>query len=205
MTATITGTATPAPMPVLGTGAVRLRALGPQDLDWLRAAETGEFLAFRWRLHGAHPSPGEFVEQLWRGALALFVVERAGTPVGVLSAYQADHRNGHCRVAAARLDPDGSMDTSFMSGFGLFLEYLFAGWPFRKLYLETPEFNLGQFASAVDRGIFRVEARLEEFVFLADRYWDVLFLSVDRDSWTAFKATPAGRHLLARRHGEVVT
>lgn len=183
-------------MPVLGSGTVRLRALGPQDLDWLRAAETGEFLAFRWRLHGAHPSPPDYVDQLWRGTLALFVAEKAGTPIGVLSAYQADHRNGHCRVAAARLGLDGSMDTSFMAAVGLFLEYLFAGWPFRKLYLETPEYNLSQFASAVDRGIFRVEARLEEFIFLADKYWDVLFLAVDRDMWSAFKATPAGRHLL---------
>jgi hypothetical protein len=186
-------------MPMLGSGSVRLRALGPQDLDWLRAAETSEFLAFRWRLHGAHPSPPDFVEQLWRGTLALFVAEKAGTPIGVLSAYQADHRNGHCRVAAARLALDGSMDSSFMVGFGLFLEYLFAGWPFRKLYLETPEYNLSQFASAVDRGIFRVEARLEEFIFLADRYWDVLFLSVDRPAWASFKESAAGRHLLRDR------
>lgn len=188
-----------APMPVLSNGAVRLRALGPQDLDWLRAAETDEFLAFRWRLHGAHPSPSEYVEQLWHGTLALFVVEKLGTPIGVLSAYQADHRNGHCRVAAARLAPDGSMDTSFMSGLCLFLEYLFAGWPFRKLYLETPEFNLSRFASAVDRGILRVEARLEEFVYLADRYWDVLFLSVDRNTWASFRTTPAAHHLLRPR------
>jgi hypothetical protein len=182
--------------PSLSNGSVRLRALGPHDLDWLRAAETGEFLAFRWRLHGAHPSPPDYVEQLWRGTLALFVVERAGTPIGVLSAYQADQRNGHCRVAAARLESGDSMDTSFMAGVGLFLEYLFAGWPFRKLYLETPEFNLNQFASAVDRGIFRVEARLEEFMFLADRYWDVLFLSVSRNSWNSFKTTAAGRYLV---------
>lgn len=187
-----------APVPKLGNGQVRLRALGPHDLDWLRAAETDEFLAFRWRLRGGHPSPHDYVDQIWNGALAVFVVEQASDdrPIGVVSAYQADHRNGHCRAAAARLYPDGSMDTSFMAGIGLFFEYLFTGWPFRKLYLETPEYNIGQFASAVDRGIMRVEARLEEFVFLADRYWDMLFLSVTRESWAAFRTTAVGRHLL---------
>jgi hypothetical protein len=191
-----------APVPSLGNGHVRLRALGPHDLDWLRAAETDEFLAFRWRLRGGHPSPNDYVEQIWGSALAVFVVEQAsdGRPIGIVSAYQPDHRNGHCRAAAARLYPDGSMDTSFMAGISLFFEYLFAGWPFRKLYLETPEYNLGQFSSAVDRGILRIEARLEEFVFLADRYWDMLFLSVSRESWSAFRTTPIGRHLLRRRH-----
>lgn len=190
-----------APVPALGNGHVRLRALGPHDLDWLRAAETDEFLAFRWRLRGGHPSPSDYVEQIWGSALAVFVVEQAadGRPIGIVSAYQPDHRNGHCRAAAARLYPDGSMDTSFMAGISLFFEYLFTGWPFRKLYLETPEYNLGQFSSAVDRGILRVEARLEEFVFLADRYWDMLFLSVSRESWSAFRTTPIGRHLLRRR------
>ena len=190
----------PAPVPALGNGHVRLRALGPHDLDWVRAAETDEFLAFRWRLRGGHPSPHDYVDQIWTGALAVFVVEQAtdGRPIGIVSAYQADHRNGHCRVAAARLHPDGSMDTSFMAGVALFFEYLFTGWPLRKLYLETPEYNIGQFASAVDRGLLRVEARLEEFVFLADRYWDMLFLSVSRDSWSAFRATATGRHLLRR-------
>ncbi len=193
-----TAAGAPAPVPALGNGHVRLRALGPHDLDWLRAAETDEFLAFRWRLRGGHPSPHDYVDQIWTGALAVFVVEQAGAPIGIVSAYQADHRNGHCRVAAARLHQDGSMDTSFMAGTALFFEYLFAGWPLRKLYLETPEYNLGQFSSAVDRGLLRVEARLEEFVFLADRYWDMLFLSVSRESWATFRATAVGRHLLRK-------
>ncbi|HEY0638399.1 MAG TPA: hypothetical protein VGD67_12195 [Pseudonocardiaceae bacterium] len=186
------------PFPALGNGRVRLRALTPHDLDWLRAAETDEFLAFRWRLRGAHPNPADYLDQLWNGALALFVVERADGPIGIVSAYQADHRNGHCRVAAARLSADEAGDGSFLAGLALFLEYLFTGWPLRKVYLETPEFTLPQFASAVDRGILRVEARLEEFMFLADRYWDVLFLSASRSSWTEFLGTPLARRLLGR-------
>lgn len=189
----------------LTNGRVRLRALAPHDLDWLRAAETDEHLAFRWRLRGGHPAPGDYAEQLWSGVLALFVVEpvvlgpgRPRPPLGIVSAYQADHRNGHCRVAAARLQPDDSMDSSFLGGVSLFFDHLFRGWPFRKLYLETPEYNLPQFASAVDRGILRVEARLEEFQYLSGRHWDMLFLSVSRDSWAAFTTTAVGRRLLRR-------
>ena len=187
--------------PVLSNGHVRLRALSVEDLDWLRAVETEEFLAFRWRLHGGHPSPHDFIDQLWNGLLVMFVVEKIqdGSAIGILSAYHADHRNGHCRVAGARLNLDGSMDTSFMSGLAIFFDYLFAGWPFRKLYLETPEFNLAQFASAVDRGLLAVEARLADAVFLLDRYWDVLFLVVTRDMWASLRSSNLGRHLLETR------
>ncbi|WP_153278485.1 hypothetical protein [Saccharothrix syringae] len=168
------------------------------DLDWLRAAETDELPAFRWRLRGGHPSPHDFIDQLWNGLLVMFVVEKAGdaTPIGLLSAYQADQRNGHCRVAGARLTLDGSMDNSFLAGLALFFDYLFGGWPFRKLYLETPEFNLPRFASAVDRGFLVAEARPTAFVFLADRYWDVLFRSVTRESWASTRTSAPGRYLL---------
>lgn len=184
--------------PALSNGHVRLRALDIADLDWLRAAETDELLAFRWRLRGGHPSPNDFVDQLWHGLLVMFVVEKVddGASVGILSAYQADQRNGHCRVAGARLSLDGSMDSSFLAGLALFLDYLFGGWPFRKVYLETPEFNLPQFASAVDRGILEIEARLTEFVFLADRYWDVVFLAVSREKWASLRESVLGRYLL---------
>jgi hypothetical protein len=184
-------------IPVLSNGSVRLRALSLRDTEWLRDAETDEFLAFRWRLHGAHPNPFD-AEQIWVGALALFVVERASdaSVMGILSAYQADQRNGHCRVAAARLEPGKSMDTGFMSAVAIFFDYLFGGWPFRKLYLETPEFNVPQFASVIDRGLMSVEARLREFVFLSGRYWDMLFLSVSRETWNLFRSSRPGQHLL---------
>jgi hypothetical protein len=184
--------------PVLSNDIVRLRALRVADLDWLREVETDELLAFRWRLRGGHPSPHDFVDQLWHGLLVMFVVEKVAdsSAIGILSAYQADQRNGHCRVAGARLALDGSMDTSFLSGLAMFFDYLFAGWPFRKLYLETPEFNLVQFASAVERGILAVEARLTDFVFLMDRYWDVVFLAVTREMWMSTRSSVLGKYLL---------
>jgi len=189
----------------LETDQVRLRALDAGDLDWLRRAETDAQLAFRWRLHGAHPSPMEYADQVWAGTLALFVVEAQpsadrpdGGLLGLVSAYQPDHRNGHCRVAAARLDPAGSADALFLGGVALFLDYLFQGWSFRKVYLETPEFNVGQFRSAIDRGVMRVEARLEEFVYLDGSYWDVLFLAVGREAWGRFGQTALGCRLLAK-------
>jgi hypothetical protein len=184
--------------PALHNGHVRLRPLAVEDLDWLRAVETGEFLAFRWRLHGGHPSPHDFVDQLWHGLLVMFVVERVsdGSVVGVLSAYHADHRNGLCRVGGARLVRNDSLDTAFLAGLAMLFDYLFDGWPFRKLYLETPEFNLPQFASAVERGVLVVEARLTEAVFLVDRYWDALFLSVSREMWLTMRSSVLGRYLL---------
>lgn len=188
-------------MPALTNGRISLRALSVEDLDWLRAAETSEFLAFRWRLRGGHPNPNDFVDQLWSGLIALFVIEQAGEgePVGILSAYQADQRNGHCRVAGARLRANASLDSSFMSGLVLFFDYLFGGWPFRKLYLESPEFCLAQFRSAVACGYLTEEARLTEFVFLDDRYWDVVFLSVTRDAWALTRSSRMAKHLIENK------
>lgn len=61
---------------------------------------------YRWRLQGQHVPPESYPETLWAGALAIFAYEAPTTvtatrPLGVVIAYNADARHGHCYLGAA--------------------------------------------------------------------------------------------------------
>jgi hypothetical protein len=157
----------------------KLVPLGPHHLGWLRDAELQGPVAFRWRHHGAHPEPHSF-EAVTLSCLAAFVVTSRNEPCGIVTAYDHDHANQHCKVAAARLGGGAGLAT--IRGTLLLIDYLFHGWPFRKLYFETPEYNLRQFASR-DHLPLREEGRLVEHVFLGSRFHDLVILSLYRDDW----------------------
>lgn len=143
----------------LRPGQARLRSRGttlvplaPEHLAGLRNLELAQGTAFRWRHGGAHPSPDEFAVGAWTDVLCTFLVfgDRAGEPRGIVSAYAPDHVNGHCRVGSARFGDSAGPSPTFARGVFLLFDYLFCGWPFRKLYLEVPQFNLDQFGSLTD-------------------------------------------------------
>jgi len=50
----------------------------------------------------------------------------------------------------------------------------------RRSISETPEFNLHQFQSAIDVGLFQEEGRLKGHRFYDGNYWDYLILAVYR-------------------------
>jgi hypothetical protein len=159
--------------------------LAPEHLSALRNLELGDDIAFRWRHGGAHVHPDAYSQSVWDGVLASFLVfdrQNATEPRGLVTAYQADTANGHCRVAATRFGVGTSSSFATIRGLFLLFDYLFKGWNFRKLYLEVPSFNLSQFTSAADH-LFDEEARLVDYVFLDGEYWDLVFLALDRAVW----------------------
>jgi hypothetical protein len=168
----------------LSTRTTRLVPLAPEHLPGLRELELTEQTAFRWRHGGAHPSPSAFTVGAWADVLCSFLVVEAGidVPRAIVSAYGADQVNGFCRIGAARFGNGPS--PSFARGMFLFLDYLFDGWPFRKLYLEVPGFNLPQIKSFVDR-FATIEATLPDHVYHADQYWDFHFVAINRTQWRA--------------------
>ena len=174
----------------LSSGDVSLRPIVATDALWLREAELSEFLAFRWRHHGVHLSPEQYAEAMWTGVLCQFIVVSGDSPVGIVVAYDPDFVGGHCKVGAAKFQP--ILTTRLVTGVTLLINYLFKGWPFRKLYLEVPEYNLPEIASAVD-SLFAVEAVLREHVFLDGIYWPLHVLSTDRARWGEFSARWIGR------------
>lgn len=162
---------------------VHLRAVVPDDYAYLQLVETSSELAPRWRLRGATPAAQDWVQGNSRGVLAQFIVQSNAdnSRVGIVSAFQADFQDGHAQVAATKFDPH-SVAPLMMLGFGVFLNYVFGCWSFRKLYMRVPEFNYPQIASGEDV-TFAVEGRLGRHYYLAGRLWDELVLAIYREAW----------------------
>ncbi len=162
---------------------VRLRPVTPRDYELLQALELNTDLAVRWRFRGSTPSPEQWAQTLWRGVIAQYLVlsPRQQRPVGIVLAYNANFQDQYAYIAAARFETQ-KRSPVLMLGFGLFIHYVFTCWNFRKLYLESSDYNYQQFASGVGR-YFEVEARLRDHSFFGGRYWDQLTLAMYRHTW----------------------
>lgn len=164
---------------------VRLRALNPGDYELLRRVELSTHLLQRWRTRGATPSMSDWVRLVEQSVLAQFLVvdDRDGTEkwVALVSVYNADFQHGYAYLAVARL-ADTDHSTKAIEGTIIFLNHVFTTWPFRKLYLETPQYNLDQFSSGSGR-LLEEEARLRDHWYYDGRYWDHVVLSIWRSSW----------------------
>ncbi len=170
---------------------VELRPLLPSDAEWcylLACGPAGE----RWRYRGRTPSHEQVAVDLWRGVYAQYVVlDRAsGQRSGLVGFYNVAVDAGRA-YAFALADPDRS--TQVTEGFGLLCEWGFEHQGFQRIYLEVPEFNLGQFASLGEAAV--VEGRLRNHEIWQGRYWDYFILVLTPESFgTHFGA------LLQRRH-----
>lgn len=161
---------------------VYLRPIMPEDYGFLRAMELGPDLGVRWRFRGTTPSVEQWVRD--SGApLVTFLAIRSKDhrPLGLVTAYNHSFQDQFAYVAMASFQP-GGRSPLMMAGAALFLDYTFTCWPFRKLYAELPEYNLPQFAAASGT-LLEEEGRLRDHVFYDGRYWDVLILSLYRETW----------------------
>lgn len=170
---------------------ISLRAVEPRDYAELRRVELSGQLAFRWRHHGTHEPPEVYASSLWADVLFNFLAFRTdnGEPFGIVSGYRPDMVGGHLCLAAARFERGVGLSTEMVAAVAIAIDYAFIGWPFRKVYLETPEYNLGQFLRDGRQSPFEVEARLREHVFLSGSYWDLVILSVSRNRWSEIADT----------------
>lgn len=163
-----------------------LSPLIPQHHRALYELSVSEENSFRWRYRGAIPTFDTFEKSLYTGALCQFVI----TPIddlskicGLVVAYNVNLQDGYCYMAVMT---DRRLQSGALEGVALFLRYVLQHWPFRKVYLETPEFNVVQFASAIRLGLFKEEGRLRKHQYLLDDYWDILILAAYRDDLRAF-------------------
>jgi hypothetical protein len=170
--------------PLLKGQHVHLRAVLPDDLTYLRLIETSSELAPRWRLRGATASPLDWAHGATSAVLAQFMVisNRDRARVGLVTAYQANFQDGHARLAALAFDPRRPGPLMPIA-VGLFIEYVFRCWNFRKLYMDVAEYNLPQMASGLG-DLFAIEGRLREHYYLDGEYWDKLILSLSREAWS---------------------
>ncbi len=165
---------------------VLLRPVLPEDHLRLYALQTAEQVGFRWRYGGIVPPLEVFVREIHVGVHAQFVVSPLGRAdvVGLVVAYQANSRSGtvYAGVAMApRLIGSGIG----IEALGLFLNYLFSTWSFRKVYFEALEFTYESVASAVPE-LIEVEGTLKEHHFYQGKYFDQYILSISREKFTRY-------------------
>ena len=183
--ASVTGNGRPDyDIPPLAGRHVMLRPVTVQDHEALRHVEVSGELVFRWRFRGATPSPEQWARLAWNSVLAQFlVVSRSEKrPIGLVMLYRPSFEDRHAYLAVVRFEE--RQLPLLMIGTALFLDYAFACWDFNKLYMEVPEYNLGQFRSALRR-LFKVEARMKDHSYFAGRRWDELILALYRSTWKA--------------------
>ncbi len=162
---------------------VILRPVMPADYDSLRMLELSGSMMPNWRHRGVTPSPEQWAHMLWQSVLAQFiVVETAGdTAIGLVVAYGADSDSGFAYVAATKFDLTRK-DPYFLSGLGVFIDYLFTFFSLRKLYFETFDMNLEAFASSVG-SLLEQEGRLVNHAYFDGRHLDLSILALYRDRW----------------------
>ncbi|OHV41365.1 MULTISPECIES: phosphopantetheine-binding protein [Pseudofrankia] len=158
----------------------RLTPVLPQATPFLYSLSVSPDIGFRWRYRGSVPAYQQFEQELWQGMLAQFLVESIETsqPAGHVICYNPDLNLGHAYVGAVMAGQ--YLGTGLAAEpVRLFINYLFDVWPLRKLYLELPEFNFTQFASAAGRAL-HIEARLRDHDYYQGRRWDRLTLAAYR-------------------------
>ena len=184
--ADVAGAPGPVQQPLRQGKRVTLRGVDRSDFEFLYGLASAPDSGFRWRYRGATPSPDLFAAQLWDGVLAQFMVldRGSGERVGVVSLYNASFQNGHAYLAASAA-PAYRSSGYMLDAALLFLDYTFTVWDLRKVYVETVEFNLPQFASGMGKFLVE-EARLRDHEFFAGRHWDMVFLSIGRSSFDEY-------------------
>ncbi len=175
---------------------VALRPLTLEDYPFIRQLELSEDLGPRWRFRGSTPPPEQWAALLGQSnILAHFLVVHLATHevLGVVCVYNPELQHGYARFAAARF-PAQRRDALFLLGVVLFLDYVFHTWNFRKLYADTPEFNLSQFRSGIGRA-FTLEGVLRDHSYYGGQYWDEYILAVHRGRWIERSAEFRGAHV----------
>ena len=138
------------------------------------------------RAPDAGPS-ASFGGMLNEGVYAQFAVETSANPpvlLGLLSAYDADTAAGHCYVAFHNTGVDHPIRGRMIGAMVGFLDYLFYVAPFRKLYVDVPEYNIGIFDGFQD-SLLVEEGRLHDHFFLGGRFHDRVIFAIYREAFEA--------------------
>ncbi len=167
-------------------GRVWLRPIMPMDHQRLYMLQTSEETGFRWRYGGVVPPFEVFVREIHSGVHAQFVVStlRKADVLGLVVAYQANPRSGTV-YAGVVMAPELVGSGIGIEAVGLFINYLFSTWSFRKVYFEALEFTYETIADAVP-DLIEVEGVLKEHHFYQGRYFDQYILSISREKFTRY-------------------
>ena len=119
------------------------------------------------------PSYDEFLKQLYPGVLCQFVVSPHGSQevLGLVVAYNADFRHRFCHAAVV-MHPSLHRRGLGIEAFMGLARYVYYGWDFRMIIMETVGIAFENFSSGEEAGYFTVEGRIRDQYYYGGRYWD---------------------------------
>jgi RimJ/RimL family protein N-acetyltransferase len=171
-----------------------LRSVQPSDLPMLYEWVMDARVNHRWTTRGTLVPYDAFAAKVWEDAVVnvLVVSGNGAQPVSWATVSSVDLHSGYASGAVV-VDP--SQPTT--AGVGprtvfLLLRYVFAVYPLRKIYFESPEYAAHDFRTALGT-LMQVEGRLVEHLYYHGEYWDKYILAVTARSWAE-----RGSELLAR-------
>lgn len=162
---------------------VELARVAPSHYAALHGIATAESSAHLWPLLGRPVPLDEFGSYLAQLAPVQFTMLRRdnGEPVGLVQGIDEDLRSRRIGLGLV-VEPALWSSGWPLEGVVLFLEYLFSGLGFRKVYCHMPTSVLERTGGGMDlylteEGLHRQHARV------GDAYEDVHVLSIHRDRW----------------------
>lgn len=163
----------------------RVRPVTPDDYGWLFEVAVLTDAGSRWRLHGDVPTFDAFISGLLQQSPATCVIERlsGGDRLGMVQLFQHQPISRHAQLTAF-LDPSAEGLGWPLEGVLLFVDYAFAAFDLRKLYLESLTTEVAQFESLVG-DVLREEGRLVGHRYVFGQYVDCHILALYRDDFEA--------------------
>lgn len=148
-------------------------------------------VASRWEPSLQGGSFEGWVRRLFDGVHCQFTVvslcaEDMGAVCGLVRCYGANFRHGTAQVAMFMAEETHTSGEG-VEAIGIFVDFLFARYPFRKVYGESIAFNYSQFASGVGR-LFQLEGVLKAHEVHLGMEYDCMVLAIHRAQWQAFGA-----------------
>jgi RimJ/RimL family protein N-acetyltransferase len=170
----------------LSTKHVRLRTIAERDSAFIYQLMISDRSGGRVRFGGATPSPEQVSASLWESVLAQFVIEgvASGRPLGLTAITTPNFRDGFAYFSVLGSD-EAQGHGMVVEGAFLTLQYVFATWPFRKIYMEATEESFQAFYSGLDR-FFIEEGCLKQHTFWNGRYMDMAIFAIYRDDWNRY-------------------
>jgi len=165
-------------------GGWSLRSVQPPDVAMLYEWVMDPRVNHRWTTRGMLIPYEAFAARLWEDTLVnlLVVPQATGQPVSWASITSVDLHSGYASGAVV-VDPDRPTT----AGIGprtvfLLLRYIFAVYPLRKIYFESPEYAAHDFRTALG-SLLKVEGTLTEHLYYDGLYWDKHILAVTAQTW----------------------
>lgn len=161
-----------------------------------RLEMTGEN-AIRYRANGYTVPLARYQAELHSPMVAVqfaLVSNATDELVGHVVATSLDTRHGHCHISIV-LDPAFTPWT--WEGVAMFIDWLFAVFPLRKIYAQAAEYNAEQFLGGLGHERFKdllIEHRKGQHFWHDSKFWDLIEWELWRETW-AVSNFADGRYL----------